>query len=90
MMTCRDSIERLVAAPDGRSARHRLAVAFKAAVFEKTEWRPVSNEPAPGHITLVSGEGRTAAGIFKDAGWTNGKGKPLPFVPTHWLAWLDG
>jgi len=28
---------------------------------------------------------RRAVGVFKGGKWTNGKGRPLTFVPTHWV-----
>jgi hypothetical protein len=71
------------------SARAELARSFKAAIFARTEWRSVSTLPTEGTVSVVCDGGtRSAAGVFKDGEWTNGKGKPLAFVPTHWLALL--
>lgn len=77
------------------TARDDLAQAFKSAVLDKTEWRPVASRPKEGTVSLVclavgGVASRRAAAIFRDGRWLNGKGnRPLQFEPTHWLAWLD-
>jgi hypothetical protein len=75
----------------GTNARAELARSFKAAILDTIEWRRVSDNPKDGTVTIVCGDGsRSAAGTFKNGAWTNGKGKPLAFVPTHWMAFTDG
>lgn len=52
--------------------------------------RPVGTTPPDGTICFVDDGTATgwsrgqACGVFKDGEWTNGKGKPLKFVPTYW------
>ena len=71
-------------------ARARLARSFRAAILDRTEWRPVSDQPKEGQVTVLRCGARSATGKFKNGAWTNAKGKALPFEPTHWLAILDG
>jgi hypothetical protein len=74
----------------GTEARQKLAASFKAAIFARTAWRPVSTLPDEGTVSVVCDGGtRSAAGVFKGGEWMNAKGKPLPFAVTHWLAFLD-
>lgn len=70
-------------------ARHDLATAFRNALLDKIEWRSVSIAPAEGQISLVSAPGRTAAAVFRSGEWTTEKGKPLKFVPTHYMVFTD-
>jgi hypothetical protein len=73
------------------NARAELARSFKAAILDTIEWRRASDNPKDGTVTIVCGAGsRSAAGTFKNGAWTNGKGKPLPFPVSHWMAFTDG
>ncbi|MEG8058014.1 hypothetical protein QP150_16170 [Sphingomonas sp. 22L2VL55-3] len=54
--------------------------------------RPVTELPAEGTACVVDdghalGWSRRPVGaLFKNGNWTNGKGRPLPFVPTFWTS----
>lgn len=69
--------------------RQQLAAAFKSAVLDRATWRSVGEPPAEGCVTLVAMTGRTAAAVFRNGKWTNGKGNPLRFEPTHWADFND-
>lgn len=52
--------------------------------------RPVADLPKDGTVCFVDdGDDRgwhngQSVGLYRNGVWTNGKGRPLPFVPTHW------
>lgn len=70
--------------------RQQLAAAFKAAIFERIKWVPVSDAPEDGLVSVVKCPGRSAAGIFRNGAWVTAKGRPLPFEPTHYMVVTDG
>lgn len=67
----------------------KLVGALRSGLLDKIEWRPVSITPAEGQISLVGAPGRTAAAVFRSGEWTTEKGKPLKFVPTHYMVFKD-
>lgn len=72
------------------NARQQLAAAFRSAVFDRITWCSVDDPPSNGRITIVAVDGgKSAPGVFSKGEWTNAKGKPLAFVPTHWADFND-
>lgn len=57
--------------------------------------RPVSETPPDGTICFVdNGDQRgftnRTYGLFEGGVWSKGKGKALPFEPTHWIVVDEG
>lgn len=71
------------------ATRQDLAAAVRAALLDKIEWRPVSIAPTEGQVSVVYAPGRRTAAVFKDGEWRTERGKPLKFVPTHYMVFKD-
>lgn len=71
------------------TAQQDLAAAVRSALLDTIDWRSVSIAPAEGQISVVYATGYRAAAVFKNGEWRTEKGKPLKFVPTHYMVFKD-